>query len=120
MTVHDSELGELKVNVPVKATPGVVPESTAVPPFFVTIDEVYVPTVGVLVNPLIWMETAVPTASIPVVVKEYVSVVPDSTTAPPAATLAGVTAPTVAVPPVPVGTVMVTELSLDLVAVVKV
>ena len=46
--------------------------------------------------------------------------VPARVTAPPAATAAGVTVPTVGAPAVPVGTVMVTELRDEVVAVVKV
>ena len=45
---------------------------------------------------------------------------PDSATLPPAATAAGVTAPTAGDPPVPAGTVIVTESSTDVDAVVNV
>jgi hypothetical protein len=48
-----------------------------------------------------------------------VRVVPAREMWPPAATLAGVTVPKLAVPAVPVGRLMVIELSVDVVAVVK-
>ena len=46
-------------------------------------------------------------------VNEYVSVPSDSDTVPPSASPAGVTAPTAGNPPVPAGTVIVTESSGD-------
>jgi hypothetical protein len=41
-------------------TPGVVPVSMMLAPFFVAMFDVYVPAVGVLASPTSWMETAVP------------------------------------------------------------
>ncbi len=72
-----------------------------------------------LVSPVTWIDTAVPELML-TEVNVYVSVVPASDTLPPAATEDGVTVPTAGVPAVPDGTVIVTEVSVDVDAVVNV
>ncbi len=73
----------------------------------------------VFTSPVISIDTAVPAATVPGV-NEYVSVSPDSDTVPPSASPAGVTVPTAGDPLVPAGTVIVTESSSDVDAVVNV
>jgi hypothetical protein len=65
------------------------------------------------------IDTAVPELML-TAVNVYVSVVPASDTLPPVAAAAGVTVPTAGVPAVPAGTVIVTEDSVEVDAVVKV
>jgi hypothetical protein len=116
--VFESDHVGLVSPLAVRVTAGLVPLSTVVPAFRVVMVDVLLPAVVVLVSPVIWIDTRRP-ALIEADVNEYVSVVPASATLPPAATLAGVTVLTAGVPAVPVGTVMVTELRADVVAVVN-
>jgi hypothetical protein len=76
------------------------------------------PAVGVLVIPVIWIETGVPELS-DVELREYVRTPLANPTVPPLK-FEGVTVPTAGAPPVAVGTVIVTDETAEVELVVKV
>ena len=113
MTVLDA----LHEGVMFVITAGAVPLSTPPEALRVVMMAVYVPGVDVLVSPVTWMEIVVFDGTEIPFVTVYVSVAPASATAPDPMPF---TVPTAAVPAVPDGTVMVTDVSVAAVAVVKV